>query len=133
MNIFHKVALEGLRKNSTRTFVTVIGVILSATLFTTVATFGTSLLQYLVNASTAKYGGWYINFVDVDMDFVQEQIRDSRVTEAVVFENIGYALLDGAKSTEKPYLFLAGFTDEAFAQLPVVLISGRLLKMTERL
>lgn len=126
MNIFHKVALEGLRKNSTRTFVTVIGVILSATLFTTVATFGTSLLQYLVNASTAKCGGWYINFADVDMDFVQEQIRDSRVTEAVVFENIGYALLDGAKSAEKPYLFLAGFTDEAFAQLPVVLISGRL-------
>lgn len=126
MNIFHKVALQGLKKNRTRTFVTVIGVALSATLFTTVATFGTSLLQYLINGSAAKCGSWYIDFVDVDSDFVRERISDSQVTDAVAFENIGYALLDGAKSTDKPYLFLAGFTDEAFHQLPVTLISGRL-------
>ncbi len=126
MNIFHKVALQGLRKNRTRTFVTVIGVALSAALFTTVATFGTSLLQYLINSSASKCGSWYIDFVDVDSDFVQERISDSQVTDAVAFENIGYALLDGAKSVEKPYLFLAGFTDEAFDQLPVTLISGRL-------
>ena len=126
MNIFHKVALQGLKKNRTRTFVTVIGVALSATLFTTVATFGTSLLQYLINGSAAKCGSWYIDFVDVDSDFVRERISDSQVTDAVAFENIGYALLDGAKSTDKPYLFLAGFTDEAFNQLPVTLISGRL-------
>lgn len=125
MNIFHKVALQGLKKNRTRTFVTVIGVVLSATLFTTVATFGTSLLQYLINGSSAKCGSWYIDFVDVDSNFVQERINDSQVTDAVFFENIGYALLDGAKSAEKPYLFLAGFTDEAFDQLPVTLISGR--------
>ena len=54
MNIFHKVALQGLKKNRTRTFVTVIGVVLSAALFTAVATFGTSLLQYLINGSIAK-------------------------------------------------------------------------------
>ena len=126
MNIFHKVALQGLKKNRTRTFVTVIGVALSATLVTTVATFGTSLLQYLINGSAAKCGSWYIDFVDVDSDFVRERISDSQVTDAVAFENIGYALLDGAKSTDKPYLFLAGFTDEAFNQLPVTLISGRL-------
>ncbi|MDE7323184.1 MAG: ABC transporter permease [Lachnospiraceae bacterium] len=126
MNIFHKVALQGLRKNRTRTFVTVIGVILSATLFTAVATFGTSLLQYLINCSIAKSGNWHIAFVDVDSDFVRERMEDSQVTDTVAFENIGYALLDGIKSTEKPYLFLAGFTDEAFGKLPIALISGRL-------
>lgn len=126
MNIFHKVALQGLKKNRTRTFVTVIGVVLSATLFTTVTTFGTSLLQYLINGSIAKCGSWYIDFVNVDSDFEQDRMKDSQVTDAVAFENIGYALLDGAKSAEKPYLFLAGFTDEAFDQLPVTLISGRL-------
>ncbi|MBD5464028.1 MAG: FtsX-like permease family protein [Lachnospiraceae bacterium] len=126
MNIFHKVALQGLKKNRTRTFVTVIGVALSATLFTTVATFGTSLLQYLINGSIARCGNWYIDFADVDSSFVQERISDSQVTDTVVFENIGYALLNGAKSVEKPYLFIAGFTDEAFEQLPVTLISGRL-------
>lgn len=125
MNIFYKVALQGLKKNRARTFVTALGVALSATLFTTVAAFGTSLLQYLINGAAAKCGSWYIDFVDVDADFVQERISDSQVTDAVAFENIGYALLDGAKSVEKPYLFLAGFTDETFNQLPVTLISGR--------
>lgn len=125
MNIFHKIALQGLKKNRTRTLVTVLGVTLSATLFTTVAAFGTSLLQYMINGSIAKYGSWYIDFVDVDGDFVRERMEDEFVTDAAVFENIGYALLDGAKSAEKPYLFLAGFTDEAFDQLPVNLISGR--------
>lgn len=36
MNIFHKVAFQGLRKNRTRTLVTVIGVALSAALITAV-------------------------------------------------------------------------------------------------
>lgn len=126
MNIFHKVALQGLRKNRTRTFVTVIGVVLSATLFTAVATFGTSLLQYLINGSIAKCGSWHLAFMDVDAGFVQERMADLEVTDAVTFENIGYALLDGAKSAEKPYLFVAGFTEETFDRLPVTLISGRL-------
>lgn len=126
MNIFHKVALQGLKKNRARTLVTVIGVVLSATLFTAVATFGTSLLQYLINGSIDKCGGWYVNFVDVDSDFVQERMTDAQVTEAAAFENIGYAVLEGAQSTEKPYLFLAGFTEETFGRLPVRLISGRL-------
>lgn len=126
MNIFHKVALQGLRKNRTRTLVTVIGVMLSAALFTAVAAFGTSLLQYMINSSIAKCGGWHIGFADVDADFAQERMRDSQVIRAAAFENRGYALLDGAKSAEKPYLFLAGFTEEAFEQLPVTLISGRL-------
>lgn len=126
MNIFYKLVLQDLKKNRTRTLVTVIGVILSAALFTTVATFGTSLLQYLVNGSKLKCGSWYIDFVDADSDFVQERMADSEVTDAVLFENLGYALLDGAKSPEKPYLFVAGFTEETFAKLPVTLISGRL-------
>lgn len=126
MNIFHKVALQGLKKSRARTFVTVAGVVLSAALFTAVAAFGTSLLQYMINVSKLKCGGWHIDFVDVNADFVEERLGDSEVIEAVSFENIGYALLDGAKSKEKPYLFVAGFTKDAFAKLPVTLISGRL-------
>ena len=40
MNIFHKVVLQDLKKNRTRTLVTVIGVVLSAALFTTVPLLG---------------------------------------------------------------------------------------------
>ena len=42
MNIFHKIALEGLKKNRARTLVTIIGVVLSTVMITGVTTFGRS-------------------------------------------------------------------------------------------
>ncbi|QIB68725.1 ABC transporter permease [Aminipila butyrica] len=126
MNIFNKVALQGLKKNRTRTFVTIIGVVLSAAMITAVATFGTSLLTYLLNGSLAKYGDWHVEFTDADSTFVQEQVNNDEVSTTAVFENIGYAMLNGAKSLEKPYLFISGFHDETFDTLPITLISGRL-------
>lgn len=62
MNIFNKVALQGLKKNRTRTLVTIIGVVLSAAMITAVATFGVSLLSYMTNGAIAKYGDWHVEF-----------------------------------------------------------------------
>ena len=126
MNIFCKVTLQGMRKSRTRTIVTIIGVALSAAMITAVATFGTSLLNFLANGSIAKYGAWQVEFPDVDSSFARERSRDKGVAGAAAFGNIGYARLDGGKSPEKPYLFIAGFGKEAFAALPISLISGRL-------
>lgn len=128
MNIFNKVTLQSMKKSRTRTIVTIIGVVLSAAMITSVATFGTSLLNFLVNGSIAKYGGWHVEFFDVDSSFVQEQTHDNGVANTAAFENIGYATLDGVKSPEKPYLFIAGFSEKAFDTLPINLISGRLPK-----
>jgi len=126
MNIFSKVTLQSMKKSRTRTIVTVIGVVLSTAMITAVATFGTSLLNFLVNGSIAKYGGWHVEFLDVDSSFVQERAHDNGVANTAAFENIGYATLDGGKSSEKPYLFIAGFSEETFDTLPISLISGRL-------
>lgn len=51
---------------------------------------------------------------------------DKELSGSASFENIGYAVLDGAKSPEKPYLFIAGFSEDTFNTLPVRLISGRM-------
>lgn len=128
MNIFNKVTLQCMKKNRTRTIVTIIGVILSAAMITAVATFGTSLLNFLVNGSIVKYGGWHVEFFDVDSSFVQERTNDNEVVNIATFENVGYATLNGGKSYNKPYLFIAGFSNEAFDTLPITLISGRLPK-----
>ena len=126
MNIFHKVALQTMRKSRTRTIVTIIGVILSSALITSVATFGTSLLNYLINSSAAKYGSWHVEFLDVDSAFAQKLSHDRAAADTAVFENMGYAMLEGGKSPEKPYLFIAGFNDMTFDTLPISLITGRL-------
>lgn len=126
MNIFNKVALQGLKKNRTRTLVTIIGVVLSAAMITAVATFGTSLLNYLVNGSIAKYGDWHVEFLNVDSSFLQERTNDKEVENTASFAEIGYAQLEGGKSPDKPYLFIAGFNEKTADTLPVSLISGRM-------
>ena len=128
MNIFHKVALQGLMRNRTRTFVTVLGVVLSAAMFTGIVTFGTSLMQYLVNVEIAKGGEWHVVFSGADASFVQERKKDPEAEGAFSYENLGYALLENIKeeSAEKPYLFVAGFGEEALEELPIHLTSGRM-------
>lgn len=126
MNIFNKVALQGLKKNRTRTLVTIIGVVLSAAMITAVTTFGVSLMNYMINGAIIKYGDWHVQFLDVDSSFVQEQRVNDEVANTATFENIGYATLEGNRNPDKPYLFIAGFSKEAFDTLPITLISGRL-------
>ncbi|MBD5637157.1 ABC transporter permease [Clostridium botulinum] len=133
MNIFNRVTLQGMKKSLTRTIVTVIGVILSAAMITAVATFGTSLLNFMVNGSIVKCGGWHVEFLDVNSSFAQKRTQDKGVANTATFENIGYAKLDGGKSPEKPYLFIAGFSKEAFDTLPLTLVSGRLPKNSEEI
>lgn len=126
MNIFNKVALQGLLKNRTRTIVTIIGVILSAAMITAVATFAVSLQDYMVRGAIEKNGSWHIGFPEANSAFLQEQTGDSRVEHTAAYENIGYAPLKGGKNPDKPYLFIAGFSRDTFDTLPVNLIAGRL-------
>ena len=126
MNIFQKVALQNLKKNRTRTLVTLIGVILSAALVTAVTSFGISLLSYMIQGNIQKRGDWHAAFTDASTAFVQEQTADSRIADVTAFANIGYARLEGGKNPDKPYLFLAGFDRKAFDTLPLELLAGRL-------
>ena len=126
MNIFYKIALEGLKKNRTRTLVTIIGVVLSTVMITGVTTFGVSLLDYMARGAIQKYGGWGAAFLNVDASFVQERSEDKEVTDTVTFENIGYAEAKNGTDPGRPYLFIAGFQEETFQALPITLLSGRL-------
>ena len=62
MNIMNRLAWRSLRKNRTRTLVTIIGIILSAAMFAAVATLGVSLLQYLVDITIYNTGDYFIRF-----------------------------------------------------------------------
>lgn len=126
MSIFNRIVLKGLIENSTRTLVTIMGVILSAAMITGVATFAVSLQKYMVNGAAAKYGDWHVEFLDVDSSFLQERKCDDGVVSTAAFKNMGYARLDGGKNPNKPYLFIAGFNNESFDNLPVKILSGRL-------
>ena len=131
MNIFNKVALQTMKKSRTRTLVTIIGVVLSAAMITAIATCAVSLQNYMINGAIKKYGDWHVAFLDVPSSFVQNRAQDKKVSQTASYENIGYATLDGGQNPDKPYFFIAGFTTDAFDNLPVKLISGRLPENSE--
>lgn len=126
VNIFNKVALQGLKKNRARTFVTIVGVALASALFTGIATFAVSLQCYMINGAAAKYGDWHVEFPAADVDFVEAAEADHRISDTVILQNIGYAELRDSKNAYKPYLFISGWNEKAFGMLPVKLIAGRL-------
>lgn len=128
MNIFHKAALQALRKNRARTLVTIIGVILSAAMITAVTTFGVSLLDYMTRGAIAQNGDWQAMFPAADATFAEQQLNDERVEKITAAANLGYAeFADPATNPDsRPYIFLCGYDEQAFNALPATIIKGRL-------
>jgi len=113
MNVFIKITLSSLKKNRTRTIVTIIGVILSVAMITAVTTLIASLQSFMIRNVIATDGDWHIQFMEADSALVQRLSADNEVAAAAVSQNIGYAVLEGGQNENKPYLFVAGFDDKA--------------------
>ena len=59
MNIFNKVTIESLKKNRTRTIVTIIGIMLSTALICAVTTSVSSVIQFGRNYFAYESGSWH--------------------------------------------------------------------------
>lgn len=126
MSIFQKIVLRGLKKNRSRTIVTVIGVALAALLLTVITTFAVSLQSYMIRGAVEKYGDWAVQIFATDAEQATAQQDNSEVKKVTVCDEIGYAKLEGCENPDKPYAYVMGFDETSYETLPVHLISGRL-------
>lgn len=126
MNILNKVTLQVLKRNKTRTVVTIIGVILATAMITAVATFISSLQNFLVTETVKTEGNWYVSAQGITSEQVYELKDKKEVEKAAEMQYIGYSYLEDSKNDYKPYIFIAGFNNDLFDMLPVNLKSGRL-------
>lgn len=129
MNVFSKVTLESLKKNRTRTVVTIIGIMLSAAMICASTTFVSSMQNFVLRCEIYSSGDWHGAVYDAAYkDY--EDIRDSgKVSSAAYAQVLGYAKIDSANE-RKPYLYVLG-GDEAsgyFETMPVHLLLGTLPK-----
>ena len=85
MSIFRRVAVQSMRKNRTRTLVTIIGVILSAAMFTAVTTFAGTLMHHLQRTAAYQSGTYYFSLLDVDAA-TAEAVAQDKETEALTLE-----------------------------------------------
>ena len=126
MNVFSKVTLQTLKRNRTRTLVTIIGIILSTAMITAVATLIVSLQSYMLESTKATTGDWHALAHDMSAADVSVLQQNSEVSSLASMQNIGYARLKDSKNKDMPYLFVAGFSDALYETLPLHVLAGRL-------
>ena len=129
MNVFSKVTLESLKKNRTRTVVTIIGIMLSAAMICASTTFVSSMQNFVLRCEIYSSGDWHGAVYDAAYkDY--EDIRDSgKVSSAAYAQVLGYAKI-GSANEYKPYLYVLGgdVASGYFETMPVHLLLGTLPK-----
>ena len=126
MNIFHRVAVQSLKKNRTRTIVTIIGVILSAAMFTAVTTMVSTLYSYLERMQSYERGSYYLSFSGAPHEAVREMQSDSDTRELACGEYLGYGQITGQRIRRGPYVYALSMSGNFLDLLPVHLTGGRM-------
>ena len=125
-NIFFQYAAKSLKKNRTRTLVTIVGIILSTAMLTAVTTIISSVQAYGIAYESQKLGDWHVSIRSVDGSEKEELEKDKRISRIYELENVGYAQLKGSVNSYKPYLCIQGM-DQGFAEhMPIHLTEGRM-------
>ena len=134
MNIFAKVTMEALKKNKTRTIVTIIGVILSATMICASTTFASSMQNFLLRCEIYNEGDWHGAVYDAKYTDYEKIGTSEKVSSATYAQVLGYAKINSAYE-RKPYMYVLGGDVESgcFNTLPVHIILGRLPKNTSEI
>lgn len=148
MNIFHKVTLEILKKNKTRTIVTIIGILLSAAMFTAVTGSVSTVQNYLIENAYYTEGKWHVSVYETTEEFFTFLLEPEKIVEHTqdleIFEHenlkqyvysqeIGYAIAEGCSNPNKPYLYVIGANTEFAETMPVHLTEGRFPENTQEI
>ena len=121
MNVFSKVTLESLRKNRTRTIVTLIGVILSTALICAVTTSVATFRDYIINFMKENYGEWHAAVENSDKVTLDIISSSGDVEDVTYYEHLGYAGFDtGNESCPFLYVIASGDDFEKLTSLHVI-------------
>lgn len=126
MNIFHKITLANLKKNRTRTLVTIIGIVLSTAMFVAVTTCVSSLQNFLLEYTVYNHGSWHGSAQHMTQQETEEFLALDEVDQHVTLRALGFAELPESQNDYKPYLFLCGVDDSITNLLPVHILEGRM-------
>ncbi len=125
MNIFHKVTLESLRKNRTRTIVTIIGIMLSTALICAVTTSVSSFQNFLLQNYIDSTGNWHGAVEGESADIYKKLRTSEEIEEAFYARRVGYAEI-GSQNEFKPYLYITSVSSSFLDNMPVYLTEGAL-------
>lgn len=132
MNVFNKVTLQYLKKNRTRTIVTIIGIMLSAALICAVTTFTSSMQKFALDSAIYMEGDWHAMMSSVTLEEFEKVSSDERVSQCAYAKSLGYAKIE-SENKNKPYINVVAGDNAYFDTVPVHLVSGRLPKNSDEI
>ncbi len=124
MNIFNKVTLQSLKRNRTRTVVTIIGIILSAAMICAVTTFTSSMRNYILQTTIYSDGSWHGRELGVSYESCSDITVGGEIKEVEYVQQLGYAVAEGCKNEYKPYIYLLGVDKGVDSMLPIHITEG---------
>lgn len=125
MNVMNRVTLKSMRKNRTRTIVTIVGIILSSAMFTAVLTLCTTIYNHLHAEKIYQSGSYHVCSMHVPASAVKAAEADERLEYIAVCRVEGYAQIPSADA-RRPYICLIAADSTFFENMPVHLTKGRL-------
>ena len=125
MSIFRKYTRESLKKNRTRTLVTIIGIILSMTLFTAVIEGANSGIVYFRNLVVETEGCYHGYVSEVNNEQLDKLKNNKDIDKIAYLEDLGVAKFD-SENEDKPYIRIAGMSEDLENLASVRIKQGRM-------
>ncbi|WP_409174113.1 ABC transporter permease [Brevibacillus fortis] len=124
MNIVNQLTLRYMKKNKSRTLVTLIGVVISVAMLTAVFSISSSFMDMMQRNTIAYSGKWQAAFLDVAGEDVAVITDTEAIERYDIDQKLGYARLSTSPNSVKPYLYITGHSNHDV--IGVSLVDGRL-------
>lgn len=125
MNVFSKFTARSLKKNRSRTIVTIIGIALSIALTTAIVQAINSGIDYLIRAETASVGSFQGYYYDITTNEAKNVMSDSEISKTASSQQVGWAEID-SENESKPYLLVESMSSNFTDLVSVNLTEGRM-------
>lgn len=126
MNVLKKCCFCSLKENRKRTTVTIIGIILSTALIMAVACMSVSFRASLIAYEKQQNGNWHYHFLEVEPGDLKYFENNRNIEKIGIISGLGYAVLEGSRNPDKPFLYLSAADDAGMEMLSLQLIEGRM-------
>lgn len=132
MSILTKYTRRCLRQNRVRTLVTIIGIILSVSLFTAVSEGAYSGQQYLIHMAEAVNGRYHAIYDGMQASEQTDLRAQDGVEQVETLDEVGWAMV-GEEDSVQPYLYITSMSEKLPELVAVNLIEGRMPENSQEL
>lgn len=133
MNVLNKVTWAAMWKNKTRTIVTIIGIILSAAMFTAVTTLGVSLVGYLIECVVYNDGDYFVRYEYSTDEQLAELRQEESVSQLGDLKALGYSTFYSVNGRSSETCVIAAGDDGFFDMVTIHMEEGRLPESSEEI